>query len=320
FANVAPTGSHPALAPPRLELLSQARQRIQLTGTPVTVSIEVRNAGELPLRGTVRADAPWLKVLTESLAPEKKQQAVRVQIDPTAVAGKAATGVVHLESEKGGNAQVEFEVVRPSLNPMIPAAIGGGLALLLLLVLAGWMLLSGPSVYTIQIDPWAQAVLIENDVAGSGTVVTVEVPNPGESTITVRHPNFKPWVKDVTLEPGGVLPVELVLDSPMSFRPSPDLKLAQLDPEVAVKVMAPFQPGLDRCLRSGVTGDAGARGVVRIHVGPEGRPIGFDAEGSGTSSPTVRKCLERQAPGARIPPLADGAYEHDRYDYVIPAR
>ena len=317
-ADVVATGSVPELSPPRLELLSQRQQRIQLSATPVTVSIEIRNAGEQPLRGTVRSEAPWLKVLQETLDPESRQQSVRVQIDPAAVSGKEARANVTIETERGGREQVEFEVVQPGLNPLLPAMIGGGLALVVLLVAAVYLLIMRDTGFEIHVDPWARGVLIDGNEVGRGRDIEVESPPLGEATVTVRHPNFKAWVKDVVVEAGGELDVELVLDAAMDFQPEPGMKVAELAPSVAVEVMEPFRPGLDACLRSGIP--AGESGVVRIFVGPEGLPIGFEMSGQGTESPTVQACVRRQAAGPIFPPLADGQYATVRYDYVIPAR
>lgn len=318
IAGVSAAATAPELSPAKLELLSQPHQRIQLGDEPVTVSIELRNAGERPLRGEARADAAWLKVLNPRLDADTAQQSVRVQIDPGSVEEKQATGTVTIDSGDAGLTRVVFDVRQPGMNPLVPAAVGGGLALLLLLGAAAYLLLQGEPIYTVRIDPWAKSVLIDGEEVGQGREIVVQNPPLGEATVSVRHPNFKAWVKDVAIEPEADLEVKLVLDVPMDFRPAPDLKVAELDGAAAVRVMEPFQPALDACLRSGIP--AGASGVVRIFVGPEGLPIGFDLSGAGTESPTVQKCVRRQAAGPIFPPLVDGAYATVRYDYVIPGR
>ncbi len=318
FADLAPSPT-PRLAPPKLELLSRAEQQVTLGTKPVELAFELRNAGEQPLSGNVTTDAPWLQILTPELENSAKRQTVRVRILPDAVSGRSARGVVRIDARRAGRAEVTIEVRRPP-NYAIPAAIGAGTAVLVLAGVVWAWLGSGPAPYTIEVDPWAEQILLDGEPIGSGKLVTLDAPVAGEATITVRHPNFKPWVKDVRIEPGGHLAVELVLDNPMSFRPTEEHRLASLDPQVAVKVMTPFQPALDRCLRSGIVGNQEARGVVRIHVGEDGRPIGFDASGPGTSSPAVQACLARQTAGPLFPRLTDGDYATVKYEYVLPPR
>lgn len=319
FANVAPTASSTQKAPAKLELLSQPKQTLHVSATPVTVSIEVRNAGELPLHGEVTASHPWLKVLTTALKPDAKQQAVRVQIDPARLEGRS-TGFVEVATKGGEQARVEFDVVPKPAQLVAPALLGGGLAVVLLLVVGVWFAMSGSDAYEIRVDPWATEVLIDGRVVGKGHRIVLDEPPLGEATVTVRHPNFRPWVKDVLVEGGATLEVDLALDAPMDFRPTPELKVADLDHQVAVTVMEAFQSGLDRCLRSGVAGPNGVSGVVRIYVGKEGRAIGYDLEGSATDSPAIRECLRRQTAGPLFPPLANGDYATVRYDFSIPSR
>jgi len=310
----------PSLTPARLEILSEPRQKVPISEALVNISIEVRNAGEMPLRGTVRSDVPWLSVLTTSLAPELKRQPVKVQIDPGLVEGRSATGTITLVSENGDATTVTFVAVRKNPKAMLYVAAGGGVALLLLLLVVVGIWLNGASEYTIEIDPWAEEVLIDGKVVGHGGLVVLDDPPLGEATLTVRHPNFKPWVKDVVIEAGGRMKVDLDRSAPMDFEPTGSLRRANLDQRIAGSVMSEFQPRLDACLRAGLTDDKGLEGVLRIHVSTTGYTNGIEVKGDGARSPAILRCLKRQAAGPIFPALKDGDFATVRYDYHINPR
>ncbi|MEZ4323158.1 MAG: DnaJ domain-containing protein [Myxococcota bacterium] len=316
-ARTSTPGATPSLSPARMEVLSERTQRVPVSNAPVTLSIEVRNGGEMPLRGNITSNAPWLRVLTSSLRPDLKQQSIKVQVVPKMMEGRSAKGTVTLVSETGTSIDIEVTATRDG-PPIALFAIGGATAGLIALIAIGAVLwLTKSTDYVIEIDPWAEEVLIDGKSVGKGSRVVLPSPPIGESTLTVRHRNFKPWVKDVVIEAGGTTQVELELSAPMSFKPAPSQRRANLDQRIAAEVMAHFRPQLDSCLRSGLTGDAGLTGVLRIHVGPDGYTTGLDVQGDGTSSPAIMTCLKHQAAGPIFPPLKDGEFATVRYDYHI---
>jgi hypothetical protein len=307
-----PTG--PSLAPARMEVLSERKQTIPIAGKPITISIEVRNGGELPLRGTVRSDVSWLKVLTTALKPEAKHQSVRVQLVPSLVDGRSDTGTVTLVSEGGQTADVEFTAVRKSPQYLMFAAGGAGLGLL---VLAGIFLvfwLGASTEYVIEVDPWADEILLDQKLIGSRTDrVVLESPPLGEATIVVLHPNFGREARDIIIEPGGRVLIDLDLEAPMDFRPTSDMERGNLDLELVNAI----KPRLDLCLRSGLTSTSGLSGVLRIHIGQNGIAQGLEAKGDVLDSPAIMDCLKRQAAGPIFPPIKDGDYATVLYEYNL---
>ncbi len=309
-----PPTSQPSLTPARMEVLSERQQSVPIAATPVTISIEVRNGGEMPLRGTIRSNAPWLKVLTTALKPDEKRQAVKVQVLPSLVEGRTATGAVTLVSEGGQTADVQFTAIRKAPQYAIFAAGGAGLGLLVLLGIFLLIWLGGSSEYTIEVDPWAEEILLDGKVVAQRTDrLVLDSPPAGESTLTVRHPNFKPWVRDVVIESGGNVLVDLDLSAPMDFRPTEKMRRGNLDLELVNAI----KPRLDRCLRSGLTSTSGLEGVLRIHIGKDGVAKGLEARGDVTTSPAIMECLRRQAAGPIFPPLTDGDYATVLYDYNL---
>jgi hypothetical protein len=313
-----PTAVAQKLAPARMEVLSEPRQRVKLSATPVTVSIVVRNGGEQPLRGTIRSDRGWLQVITTALSPDVRQQSVQVQIDPTKLKGRSESGQVFLVSESGETASVEYEVSRDAPPYALMFAAGAGVGLLVLAAVGVWVMLTRETTHVIDIDPWAEEVLIDGKAVGHGTRVVLASPRSGMSTLTVRHLNFKPWVKDVDLSAGQRTDVKLDLAAAMDFEPSEGLKRANLDQTLADDVMSTFKPRLDACLRAGTT--SATRGYVRIHVGKDGHATGLEVQSDARTTPAVLGCLRRQAAGPVFPPLADGDFATVRYDYVLPAQ
>jgi hypothetical protein len=320
FAGVAMNPSGPELDPPRLELLSQRKQQVTVDDQAVTVSIEVRNAGEQPMAGQVTSSSPWLVVTNPSLQPQLKQQAVRVRVDPATLPSGRASGEITITTERGGTETVAFVVERGGRDLRVPVAAGVLLLMVVMAAGAAWVFMGGDHQYTIAVDPWAEEVLIDGKVVGQGNEIVLDDVDGREATVTVRHPNFNSWVRDVALAPGGRLDVDLVLGEKLSFTPGPEKKIGELDPKAAIAIMAPFRAGMDRCLRSGASTTGQETGVVRIHVGADGRPIGFDVQADGEPpSPATLDCLRRQVAGPLFPALANGDYATVRYDYVIPS-
>lgn len=308
-----------APSPARMELLSEVSQRLRLSGTPITVSIEVRNAGELPLRGSIRSDREWLQVVTTAFAPDARQQSIKVVIDPSRVPSRSDAGQVVLVSESGETATVEFDVYKPA-PPFLAVFAGGGvLALIALLAVAYVLFGRADTRHVIDIDPWAEEILIDGKRVGAGHRLIVEASEGGLATLSVRHANFKPWVRDIALEGGTRTEVRLDLSAPMDFAPAEGMKRGNLATAELESQMAYFRPRLDGCLRSALTVDRGLQGAIRIHIGREGRAVGLDVQGDGTGSPAVLSCLKRQAAGLVFSALTDGEFATVRYDYVIPA-
>ncbi|MCB9678412.1 MAG: DnaJ domain-containing protein [Alphaproteobacteria bacterium] len=308
--------SVPSLAPARMEVLSERVQKVPVANASVTLSIEVRNGGEMPLRGTIASDQAWLRVLSPSLKPELKQQSVKVQIVPKLIEARQANGTLTLTSESGEKVQIEVVATRKGAPVLLFALGGAGLGALVLVGVLAVTWLGASTDYVIDIDPWAEEVLLDGKSVGSGSRVVLDSPPQGEATLTVRHRNFKPWVRDVTIEPGGSYDVDLELSSRMDFKPAPSQRRANLDQRVAGEVMTHFQPRLDRCLRSGLA-DKPMQGVLRIHVGPDGYTTGVEIQGDGAKSPAIVECLKQQAAGPVFPPLKDGDFATVRYDYHI---
>lgn len=310
-----PPAADTSLRPASLELLSGRRQVVELTGTPVSVAVEVRNGGEKPLRGSVTSDKSWLKVLTPALDPTAKQQQIRLEIHPDSVAGNADAGQIRIVLENGQSASVVFEVQRTrSLIPLLAGAVGVlAVAAVSLLV---YLLVFRDTTAVIEVDPWAEEILIDGTVLGSGNRLVLDNP-PGTATVTVRHPNFKPWVKDVDLSAGQTVRAELELLGRMDFQPDASMKRAKLDQDVAGQTMATFRPRLDRCLKSGRIGNEDMKGVLKIHVGPKGVTTGYSLEGDGDRSTAVLECLRRQTAGPIFPALPVGDFATVLYEYVI---
>lgn len=306
----------PSLAPAKLEILSARQQRIELKGAKVKVVVEVRNGGEQPLQGKVIATAPWLRVLTPELDPLAKQQPIRVEIDPAQVKDNAETAALRIALEDGSFSTIDFEVFKP--NRMIPMVAAGVAVVALLVVLAGLALFLGrETTATITIDPWAAEVLIDGKAVGRGGRIVLDNP-PGTATVTVRHPNFKPWVKDVELSPGAVVHAELQLSSEMLFKPEDSMRRANLGQDVAGQTMAEFRPKLDRCLKLARTSaNEELKGTLRIHVAKSGTTNGFEIKGDGATSSKALDCIKRQAAGPLFPALKSGDFATVRYDYII---
>jgi hypothetical protein len=98
--------------------------------------------------------------------------------------------------------------------------------------------------------------------------------------------------------------------------PTDDMQRAALDQDIARRVMTSRTRELDECIRQGAPSGFGATGSLRIHVGEDGRTVGVELD-EGVNSPSVLRCVERQAALLQFPALQEGTYATLRYDYAV---
>lgn len=304
---------------PRLEVVGSPVRVVQLAKEARSTEIRIRNPGQSP--GRITSDEPWLLVSPTRLDPEQREQTITVRIDPRDLPAKKSTGVVTVQSDRGDRASIVFEVKRRAARlPFLLAGVAA-LALGLGVLIVQQLGLLQPSVraLTIAVDPTSEAVLLDGEPVGSGALVLVPRPPEGRVTLTVLQPNFETWIRELDLAEvaGQRLEVRLAQEAELDFVPAPDLVQAKLDETALQQAMAPRTRAMDACVRQGLAPGDSREGHVRIHLGPEGRAIGVELEGEGTTVPAVRDCLRRQAAAVSTPALESGDYATVRYDYSV---
>lgn len=308
-----------SMPPARIVLLTDADLVVQLGDSPISVGIEVRNAGEQPLQGTVSADVPWIRIVEPTLASNKRQQSIRTEVLPELATASSQQGTIQIRLDNGEVTDIRLRAERRRSLPLVPFVAGAVLAAVALIA-AGLWFMAGPTDHRLTIEPFATEVLVDGMVIGKGHTLLVSAPNERTATLSVRHPNFKPWVKDISLSPGGSTRVALELSAPMDFRPDKNDKRGKLDSTDANAAMSGLTPQLDACLKAGLIPGRTLQGTLRIHVGANGIANGMEIEGDGSTSPAIVKCLRDQAAGLVFPPLGSGDFATVRYDYVISGR
>jgi len=312
----------------RLEILGEPVRNLRVGRTQATAEITVRNGGDDPMPGRISTDAPWLLAQPTQLAPDQKEQAVTVRINPRDISTPTATGTVTIHTEKGERASIIIQVTKTSSL----ASFGLGAMLLVFAVAAAALLAwlasgvtgtpqvgAGTAGLTITVDPTAEEIRLDDVVVGSGASVYLAEPPTGPVTISASQPNFEPYSQQVVVHSGRpmIVPITLELARPLDFRPQPGMKKAPLEQEVARRIMGERSRAMESCVQGAVVSGATLSGSVRIHVGPSGHAVGVEIEGDGSAIPAVRSCLERQAAAVVLHPLREGDYVTVRYDYRV---
>ncbi len=303
----------------RIEFAGPRVRQVRLSKSAFEATLPVRIAEGL--EAVVSTDEPWLQAQPARLPAGQRDQVITVRVEPGDLPRRSATAVVTVQTDQGDRASLVFEVRRSF--PVLPAlagtlAAGGVLAGALAAASSlGWFEPPDRSV-TLSLDPTAEEVLIDGVSLGGGPRVVVREAPSSPVTLTVLHPNFETWAREVDLSVhhGGVFTVELTRSASLSFRPSDDQVQGTVSEDALMTVMPPRMAAMDACVRSSGAPPPLA-GSVRIFVDRTGVAVGAEVEGTGAETQDVLECLLRQAAAVRLPPVVDGDYATVRYDYEV---
>jgi len=308
--------------PSRLEILGDPVRRIQVGSSPVTLKIEIRNGGDVPMGGQVTRDEPWLVVETPEIDPARKEQTILVHISPAELVGKADTGRITLETHTGERATVVVEVERISGWRRVAQFAAVLIACVGLALVSGWLIgafMHDAGTLEILVDPQAADIRIQGQLVGSGERVLLEDLPTGPVTLQVSQPGFKPYTRSLNSIDRDLGQVRVVLEvaEGLDFVPDKKMKRGAFSQEEANAVVGTRAAGFDRCVRQSAEPGQILTGTIRVHIDQTGRPVGLQVDGRNTERTEVRKCLERQATALSFRPLAEGDYATVRYSYSV---
>ena len=310
---------------PRLEVLGDPTRYLDLSAGPIEIPIMVRNIGDGQMPGRISTDEPWLVARPSQLDPNRREQVITVQALPQSFSGNAGRAVLTIQTENGERAGVVFEAVRAeSRMPIIVAAatvLGVVIVLAVFTVVTVFAGTARPKDHslTITIDPTAEEVMLNGSRVGTGSSVYIAEPTPGKATLEVFQPNFDAYRQEFVIDGNrpNILNVQLSLARRLDFKPGDDSVQASLDEDFVNRIMAPRSAAMDGCVRKIAENGRTLEGVVRIHVGPNGQPIGVELDGAVAANDKARECLVRQAAAALFHPFPDGDYATVRYKYQV---
>jgi len=311
-----------AQLPSRLEILGDPVRQVRVGGSPVTLMIEIRNGGDLPMRGQVTRDEPWLVVETPDIDPGLKEQTIIVHISPSLMIGQQDTGRVTLQTHTGERATVVIEVQRVSLIRRAAQFVAIVTACVSLVMFGGWFLVSffhDAGGFEIIVDPYADEIQVQGESIGGGERVVLDVLPPGPVTLQISQPGFRPYARSLNNidRDLGRVNVVLELDEPLDFEPERHMKRGAFSQEEANAVVGTRATAFDRCVRKSADPGEILTGTIRVHIDKSGRAVGMQVEGKNTDRPVVQKCLERQAAVLVFRPLNEGDYATVRYSYSV---
>jgi hypothetical protein len=308
--------------PSRLEILGDPVRQVWVGGSPVTLRIDIRNGGDLPMSGHVTRDEPWLVIETAEIDPTLKEQTIIVHVSPDMLHGDQDTGRITLQTQSGERASIVFEVQRVSSVrrfAQFGAVLVGCVAMAVIL---GWLImgfLHEPGSLVISVDPYAESIQVDGVAVGSGERVFLDSLPNGPVTLQVSQSGFRTYTRslnDIDRDLGRV-DVVLELSNTLDFKPDRKMKRGAFSQEEATAVVGTRAAGFDRCIRDSAVPGQILTGTIRVHIGDKGHAIGMQVDGKNTDLPEVRKCLERQAAVLSFRPLTEGDYATVRYSYSV---
>jgi len=305
------TRPKPEQAPPDSSVSSQPKRPPPATRPLAT---EKPSAATRQKTRPVPAQSPTAKSAQD--APPKVTRAVQNTTSrPTPVAKPSE------DEEQPRNRSSTTTIVAAGSGGLLALGIGVSSALFAItLLVCGYkfLLMKGPTDLEINIDPIAEEVLVDGESVGSGARIVTKNPI-GARTLEVRHPRFRPIVRELEKSEweSGKVDVTLELLEPLDFRPDGTMVRGLVPQEKAAEVFGARADAFDRCIKPTVEKGQILTGTVRVHVGGRGQAIGMAAEGKNTDRADVLDCLARQAAVIEMGPLKQGDFATLRYDYSV---
>jgi hypothetical protein len=133
----APEGSRPTThpgGPSRVEIAGADLRQIKVAMTPVTVPLRVQFSGD-DTAARIHSDATWIIAEPSRIDGSRQEVEVAIIIDPATMPRNAADARVTVQTDKGEQAVVTFEVERVGSRGVPPAAIAAVVALILVFLL-----------------------------------------------------------------------------------------------------------------------------------------------------------------------------------------
>ena len=299
-----------------IEIVGEHAREVIVSGRPGVFDMHVRLLGELPIAAKVATDDDWLSAEPERLAPEHREHAVHITVDPRKMYRDVDVGSVIVYNDLGDRVGITVRANRrfnwyPYL--LTSAIVTTTVAVAALLVVAFQTLSpiwfpSHANSLTIRVDPSSETVLLDGRFVGRGPAVRIPRPLAGPHEINVLHHNFddESLTVELVADEDRIVNVRLGLSGPLNYKPPPEARehLLPEDPEKRASLERQFQP----CVAKTPRGHRPYRGNVTIYLGPGGQVLGVHFEGHNPVPAVVATCLKRQAATVRYPRLEDGDY------------
>jgi hypothetical protein len=230
---------------------------------------------------------------------------------------------IRVQSDLGEQVTVEFIAERRFnwQSWFLGFSVFGSFALLTLALVLAISWLSVPTTgrsLTIQIDPQAESVWVNNKVVGQGATVVVRDPPAGELEISVTQYNFAPVVQKVQVKPGAdqTVAVRLELNTELDFRPGPeDVEDRPQGTEAdRLEVMSSLEP----CMGLSPPFHPPYSGTVLLYLDTEGRVSGVQLVGRDPIPVPVKDCFYRRAATVRYPKLRAGTFARLPVEFRYP--
>lgn len=250
---------------PRLALPGPSTVDLSVGRTPVRSGFAVKNAGGGRMRGRASSNKDWLEISPERLNADAEEQQIEVVVHPKLMPRNESVGLVTITTDQGDRETVTFRVQRSRVSSA-EMALFAVLALLVVSVVhsLGWLpglatlrstaatAVVAPATLTINVDPGADAIFVEERVVGSGTTVTLREGLPLDQgfNVSVTLDGFGDMTERLTLAPGAeeTLNLRLELSDPMDWEPDEESEAMALDTETLDRLMATRTDTLQACV------------------------------------------------------------------------
>jgi len=309
---------------PRLAIASPEVVALRVGSASVTHSIVVKNTGTGKMPGRITSDRDWLEVGRSRLDPDAAQQEINIVVHPRQMRRSRGTALVTVVTDHGERRAITVNVERRSAP--IGLILGGGVVVLAGLGGAAWALgffdgsADGPgdrpaaaATLEIRVDPTSDAVLMNNEVIGSGDRVLLEegFPVGRPFRLTTRLDGFTTDERTVTVPKDGseIVVVDLVLEDDLNAVPDPSMSKVRVDLEAFRHQLTKRDEAIQGCFIDGLPHMAGkdAELTVDLTVNGKGKLIRFEKRSANFGSPTVEECVRRQLRATQFP-LLGGDY------------
>lgn len=295
------------------------RVEIQTIGQrPTEVSLIVRLIGDLPVAARITPDDPWVTAAPERLDPTMREHRVNLTVHPKRMFKDHDQTVVRIHNELGEQTEIIVDATRKfNWSPVLLgiAAVVAGAALVAAVIVVGQQMLvpNTAKSLTVQVDPFSEYVLLDNEKIGDGRVARIDQPPVGEHTVTVVQDNFKQYGETITLKPNQVLvlPVRLELDSPLDWSPRDDAESVEVplpDGPEDRKQRQELEERMMHCLDQTPAAFAPYEGTVEIYIRHNGKVAGVTFWGNDPLPRPVHECLRRHGATVSYPPMRPGTH------------
>jgi hypothetical protein len=322
---------------PVLKVDTTSPIRIRTGDDPFPVRIQIENAGQGQMSGSVYCSADWVEISPKHLNPNRREHSIEVLVDPSKIPGNSAQTTIEITTGHGESQEIVLDALKHLISPKLKLIVAGLLVLGLLSVFGlaylGGELTNDPpppprTILAVHVDPPAGEVFVDDVLVGrKGTLSMVEnFPVGKPFLVRVELDGFQPWSKTVTVPEGQQLRVEaeLELRDPMDFEVTPQMQRSDFDQTSLKSELQLRSTNFEHCFTRHLKPDSAYNAALTLRgtVSQRGYVSAIEFRGSNFESAEVRACLSRQLRGLKLPVLPGdyATFDHTFRTRVGPRR